>query len=110
MIGAGELDEIIATYRKHGWVLRRLLLTPALRQELADDLDRYDVPFRLSGIDAAWFSRPPAPGHVAWEVRYLGDIAFALLEHFDESDPQFETRLADVESRLKETISAKESA
>lgn len=107
MIGHASLDQLITTYRKHGWVLRQFLLTPALRQELAAELDKYDVPLRSSGIDAAWFSRPPVTGHVAWEIRYLGDIPFALLEHFDESDPQFESRLAEVESKLAEAILAK---
>lgn len=106
------ITEIFSLYEKYGWVLRRVLLSPA-RKEDAGTLKailKSDIPIVESSIDAAWFSRPPQAGGVAWEIRYLGDIPFALLENVDEDDPDFENILRGVESRLRDSISAKISA
>lgn len=112
MIDAPAIGEIIATYTKHGWILRRVLLSAALAKKLGSDIKPLfgNIPQIDSTIDAAWFSRPPKPGGVAWEIRYLGDIQFALLESMDESDAGFEAALKAVESRLAENVRAKESA
>ena len=109
MLEASAIAEIIATYQKYGWVLRRVLLTDESSRELQDVKNSLfgNVAIIDSGIDAAWFSRPPKNGGVAWEIRYLGNIPFALLENVDEDDEQFENILAAVELRLRETISAK---
>jgi len=61
-------------------------------------------------IDAAWFSRPPTPGGVPWEIRYLGNLPFALVENIDENSPDFEARLRAVERRLTAVITAKTQA
>ena len=112
MIDAGAIRELVETYRKHGWVLRRALLSPALGKKLGDGKGRLfgDVPVKDSDIDAAWFSRPTKPGPIAWEIRYLGDIPYALLESVDENGPEFEDTLKRVEERLWEVIAAKQSA
>ncbi len=112
MTDASTIAEIIKTYQKYGWILRRVLLTSKSVRKLQRDKDALfgDAAIVDSVIDAAWFSRPPKSGGVAWEVRYLGDIPFALLEKVDEEDEQFENILRDVEVRLCETISAKISA
>lgn len=68
------------------------------------------VPIIDSEIDAAWFSRPPKPGGVAWELRYLGVTPFALVEQADEDSDDFEAMLASVERRLQSVVAAKESA
>lgn len=103
------IAEIIATYHKYGWILRRVLLTTSSSEKL--DKDRTvlfgNVTISDSAVDAAWFSRPPKSGLVSWEIRYLGDIPFAMLEKVDESDPKFENILGGIERRLCETISAK---
>ncbi len=112
MIDALSIAEIIATYQKYGWILRRVLLTKELKQALhgssSDLFAGIDV--CDSAIDAAWFSRPPQDGVVAWEIRYLGNFPFALLEKVDENDPKFDNVLSSIELRLRETISAKTSA
>lgn len=112
MIDPAEIREIIATYQKHGWILRRLLLSPSLTEKLGGHDVRYfqGVAILDSAFDAAWFSRPPTDGGVAWEIRYLGGFPFALLENINEKDSEFEASLRRVEARLCETITAKESA
>lgn len=95
--------ETVSTYRKYGWYLRRVLLTISSRKALADNIDRI-ARVTDSDIDAAWFSRPPIDGPVAWELRYLGETHYALVEHLDENDPDFESRLAAVEQRLRAAL------
>lgn len=112
MIDACAIREIITIYQKHGWVLRRVLLSAGLKKALGKGKDALfgDVPVADSNIDAAWFSRPPKSGRVSWEIRYLGDMPFALLENIDENAPEFENVLGSVESRLRDWIVSKETA
>jgi hypothetical protein len=112
MTGPAEIGEIVATYQKHGWLLRRVLLSAALKESLGGEPDALfgGVPVIDAMIDAAWFSRPPRAGAIAWEIRYLGDVPFALLENIDEDDPGFENALKAVESRLFDTIASKKAA
>ena len=109
MLDAHGIGEVIATYHKYGWILRRILLTKASQKTLDKSKPAIfgGVAIFGSEIDAAWFSRPPQSGTVAWELRYLGDIPYALLEKVDESDPEFENILSGIELRLRETISTK---
>jgi hypothetical protein len=110
MIDPDTLDALIGTYEKHGWGLRRVLLSKNARLLIKSDRFARDVAVVDSDIDAAWFSRPPRPGGVAWEIRYLGEIQFAIVENIDENSPDFEHHLAAVEKRLTETISSKRNA
>lgn len=109
MTDAVAIAEILGTYRKYGWLLRRVLLTPSLSDHLAEAGETLFGNTKIidSTIDAAWFSRPPASGGVTWEIRNLGDIPFALVEKLDEDDPGFESMLRDLEIRLSETVSKK---
>ena len=112
MIDSKVVKEIVETYRKYDWRLRRILTTADSRPVIEKALDgRLDyVTVGESNIDAAWFSRLPGFGPVAWEIRYLGGFPFALLEMLDERSPEFEDMLGDVESRLAEALKAKTSA
>lgn len=111
MPDAKAIAETITTYEKHGWILRRVLLTKESNRKLQDKSELFsDVAVVDSSIDAAWFSRPPKSGGVAWEIRYLGDIPYALLEMVDENDPKFENILSGIELRLRQAISSKTSA
>ena len=112
MIGADAIAEIVETYSKHGWVLRRVLLSAELKQQLGDGIAALfgEVPVSVSDIDAAWFSRPPKPGGVAWEVRHLSESPYALLEVLDENGPDFEVSLQKLESRLRENVTGKTNA
>ena len=83
MSSPDQIAEIFAAYSKHGWVLRRVLITKSARKNL--DVFAEEIPIIDSDFDAAWFSRPPKRGGIAWEIRYLGEPPFALLENLDES-------------------------
>lgn len=110
-MNADTLNEIIRQYIQHGWVLRRLVLTPESRIRLGDDLvNSFGVELRESSLDAAWFSRPPTGGPVAWEVRNLGSFPFALLHTIDESSADFEAQLKEVEQRLAQVVARKRTA
>jgi hypothetical protein len=111
MIDVPNAAEVIATYRKYGWILRRILLTnPETGAVLAKSTDLGGATVVPSSIDAAWFSRPPKEGPVPWEIRYLGKTPFALLETLSENEPDFEYVLSATEARLRETIAAKEAS
>ena len=106
MIDVREIGEIIQVYARHGWILRRVLLSDALKKRLNGPLDALfgDAPVIDSDIDAAWFSRPPRVGGVSWELRHLNDHPYALLEKMDEFEAEFEDRLREVESRLRDAV------
>ena len=105
MIKAGQIAEILSLYKKHGWILRRVLLSDGLKQSLADSLEN---PFgaaeiRQSDIDAAWFSRKSKAEQETWELRRLSEMPLALQEIFDAEDDEEirEETLAEVEAKLK---------
>jgi hypothetical protein len=112
MIDASAIAEIIATYQKYGWILRRVLLSPTLVKALGRDKDTLFGAATITDsiIDAAWFSRPPQNGNAAWEIRYLGETPYALLEKADENDPEFENILRGVEERLRDYVAMKQTA
>lgn len=105
MIQQEGIQEIFATYKKYRWHLRRLLACSVSRDVLARLAP--EIPIEESAIDAAWFSREPKDGSIAWEIRYLGDPPFALLESLDESDDGFSDKRQAVELRLSEAIKGK---
>lgn len=102
MIAAAVLGEIVQTYSKHGWILRRVLLTDSLHKSLGANVNGLfgDARIIRGVIDAAWFSRPPKKGAIAWEIRILSETPYALLEYVDENADNFEDKLREVESRL----------
>lgn len=111
MIEIDTIQEIIATYQKYGWVLRRILVSGHISPATASALPGlYKVTVAKSDISAAWFSRPPANGSVAWEIRFLGETPFALIESLDEKSPDFESSLRAAETRLREAVASKQSA
>jgi hypothetical protein len=106
MIDLSGIKDILETYKKYGWILRRVLLTDGVRNALRDDIRSTfgGVPIIASDVDAAWFSRPPQQGTTAWEIRHLSPNPYALVEHIDESSADFEAILADVEGRLRVAV------
>ena len=91
-------------YAKHGWSLRRVLLSPKGKTELGADAERLfgEVRPTDSEIDAAWFSRTSKPGNDTWELRRLSQDGFALCEVFSDEDED-ETReeaIYEMESRM----------
>ena len=108
MKNANLFMELVATYRKHGWELRRALLQPATLAELqsqeAQLLNRVEV--KESPVDALWFSRPSSHDREAWELRLLAQTQFALFEAFepDETEMQREEARLEMEARLREHV------
>lgn len=102
------LRELLATYGKHGWQLRRILLKPTTLKEIEDS-----SPAQLKGVavtdfsaDALWFSRPSHNNREAWELRLLEGTPYALFETFepDETEEQRDDVRQEMEARLREYV------
>ena len=101
--------ELVATYRKHGWELRGLLLQPATQAELdgdESDMPR-NVPVREATFDALWFSRPSHNQREAWELRLLAQTPYALFETFepDETEEERQDVKMEMEARMRDYAS-----
>ena len=100
--------ELVATYRKHGWNLRSVLLRSATKAVLekheAQLLDTVTV--REAGFDALWFSRPSHNSREAWELRLLGQTQYALFETFeaDETAEERDDVKHEMEARLRNYV------
>ncbi|MFN6963909.1 MAG: hypothetical protein ACK4S4_09100 [Pyrinomonadaceae bacterium] len=107
MIEPDTIREIVDTYARHGWELRRVLLSASLKRELADEAARLFAGVRIvdSDLDAAWFSRQSRPDSVAWEIRRLGNLPFALVTSVagDAGPDELEAALSETQQRLRET-------
>ena len=105
MINVAQIQGILSLYKKHGWILRRVLLSDALKTSLGDALEELfgAAEVRASETDAAWFSRRSRAEQEAWELRRLSETPLALMEIFDSEDDDEirEETLAEVEARLK---------
>lgn len=106
MINRQQIAEILSLYKKHGWNLRRVLLSERLKASLADSpLEQLfgAAEIRVSEIDAVWFSRPSRDNQEAWELRRLSETPYALMEMFDEDDDEDirEESLSETEARFK---------
>ena len=76
MIDASAVGEIIKQYEKHGWKLRRALLSAGGRKALKG-LDTTEIV--ASDLDALLFSRQTKTESEAWELRRLTGSPFALV-------------------------------
>jgi hypothetical protein len=98
--------EIIATYERHGWKLRRILLRPETRAEIQGQTFS-DTAIVDSDFDALWFARPSPEKREAWELRLLAEQRYALFEAFeaDESEEDREEARREMENRMREQAS-----
>jgi len=105
---ADLLVELIATYRKHHWQLKRLLLQPDSRSALtSNELDLIGAtPIVEAPVDALWFSRPSHQNREAWELRLLAETQYALFETFeaDETEEQRDEVRQEMEARLRDYV------
>ncbi len=101
MIDERQIGEILAQYKKHGWSLRRVLLSASAKENLPASLFG-EVEIISSELDAAWFSRRSPEGREAWELRTLSTAPFALVEVFEEDDEEAvrEEARREMETRL----------
>lgn len=97
--------QIVATYEKHGWQLRRILAasgTPEERHEIAETFPATQI----SGaeIDALWFARSSPAGREAWELRLVAENPYALFEAFeaDESEEDREDARLEMENKMRD--------
>lgn len=106
MIDSEAVSEILSLYKKHGWTLRRVLLSENLQQKLAPKLDELfgEAPIIRSSLDALWFSRISNPNRETWELRHLSPTPFALLCFLEPNmtEPEREQLLRDTETRMRE--------
>jgi hypothetical protein len=103
-----RLFEIVTTYRKFGWSLRRVLLTPETASSCSEREQALfaDTTVVGSTIDALWFSRPSHEKREAWELRLVSETAYALFETFesDETEEQREELRQEMEARMREVL------
>ncbi len=97
MIDRVVVGEIIAQYDKHGWTLRRALLSHEGASILADILG--DVEVKHSDFNALWFSRRSKPESEAWELRRLTVLPFALVAVVSDG-----TSADEVEATLSQVV------
>jgi len=103
--------ELVATYRKHGWELRGVLLQPATQSEFIGEEPELlkDVAVREATVDALWFSRPSHNNREAWELRLLAQTPYALFETFepDETEEERQDVKQEMEARMRDYASEK---
>jgi hypothetical protein len=99
------IQEIIATYHRHGWELRRVLLRPETRTVLAADVFGPAAMIEAD-FDALWFARPSHAGREAWELRLIAELRYALFEAFEaeESEADREEVRRELENRMREHV------
>ena len=85
MIVERQVRDILAQYEKHGWSLRRVLLSAVTKENLSGSLFG-QAEIYSSELDALWFSRSSFEGREAWELRHLSSAPFALVAVFEAGD------------------------
>lgn len=109
MISERQIREIIAQYERHGWSLRRVLLSAELKNNLPAPLFG-SAEINAAALNALWFSRESFAGREAWELRHISDTPFALLEVFESEDEEEvrEQARQDLETQLLKQASKPE--
>ncbi len=106
MITDEEITAIFSLYEKHGWKLRRVLLSQHLKKQLSAETFG-DVETIDSEINAAWFSRASENNSESWELRLLNQNPYALVETFDAEDEEEvrEEVRKEIEDRIQKQLS-----
>ncbi|MBK8812383.1 MAG: hypothetical protein IPN69_16865 [Acidobacteria bacterium] len=108
MIDPNEVREILKLYAKHGWVLRRVLLSRPSSEALGETSNSLfgSVSVVTDDFDGLWFSRVSQPGSESWELRRLGGTPYALVTVLSdvEIDETREDALDSVARRMKATF------
>ena len=96
------VGEIIKQYSKHGWILRRALLSEEARHVLSGALGEIEI--ATSELDALWFSRRSRPETESWELRRLTGAPFALFAVIpsNANEEELESTLAQVAEDMRE--------
>ena len=98
--------EIIATYQRHGWELKRVLIKPATRADFEETSAELfnEAKLRDAEFDALWFARPSREGREAWELRLVTEQPYALFEAFEavETEEEREEARLEMENKMRE--------
>lgn len=131
-----KFQDALATYRRHGWRLVRVLARAETLEELressrgsADEVALVGESFEEaragsgaatfegvavveSEVDAMWFTRKAAGGREAWELRLVSEPPYALFELFepDETEEDREDVRREMEARLREYAAPRDDA
>jgi hypothetical protein len=111
-----KFEEALATYKRHGWRLARVLARPetlaSLRAGDAAEAALYEgAPVNESDVDAMWVTRASQGGREAWELRLVAETPYALFELFepDEEEEDREDVRREMEARLREYLAPRET-
>jgi hypothetical protein len=102
-------QQIVATYEKHGWELRRVLVRPSAEDERQQLAQTFPEPALInSEVDALWFARASHAGREAWELRLIAEQSYALFETFeaDESEEDREDLRREMEKKMRDYAGA----
>ena len=100
--------EIVANYEKHGWSLRRVLVTSATEAGGPELTEAFPDSATMAGeIEALWFSRPSHGGREAWELRLVAEQSYALFEAFEADDAEEDREAArrEMENKMRDYAS-----
>lgn len=100
--------QIIAMYERHGWTLKRALLSSETRAAIDDSIFN-NAAIVDSDFDALWFARSSPTDREAWELRLLAEQQYALFEAFeaDESDEDREEARREMENKMRDYAKGK---
>jgi hypothetical protein len=99
--------QIVATYEKHGWQLRRILAASGPQQERQQIAEEFPaLTISDAEIDALWFARLSHAGREAWELRWVAENPYALFEAFeaDESEEDREDARLEMENKMRSLV------
>ena len=101
MIDRTAVEAILEQYAKHGWELRRVLLTKDASGAIREFFAGKDV--RDAEIEALWFARRSRQGSESWELRRLGGSPFALVAVLEDgmAAEEQESQLAATEDQMR---------
>jgi len=113
MTNRNDITEMIDQYAKHGWKLRRVMLTTDLWRSLGDPTEFFgDAEVRTSEHDGLWFSRRSMPDREAWELRRISASPFAVVEVIPDglTDQERDGLLALAEARMFDPARPRETS
>jgi hypothetical protein len=100
--------EIIATYQRHGWELKRVLMKPETHACLKEQTVELFNEAKLiaAEFDALWFARASQAGREAWELRLVAEQPYALFEAFeaDETEEEREEARLEMGNKMREFV------
>ena len=112
MTDPAAIAAIIEQYEKHGWKLRRVLISSELADALRDSAAFPGADVRPSPHDGLWFSRRSLPDREAWELRRISAAPFAVVEVIPDglTEEERDELLSEAEERMFDAARPKETS